>query len=59
MQRAEKQIELEKNRAIKEIRRETVDLSLAIASKIIHRNVTKEDNVALIDETIRQIQPAD
>ncbi len=59
VQRAEKQIELEKNRAIKEIRRETVDLSLAIASKIIHRNITKEDNVALIDETIRQIQPAD
>jgi len=59
VQRAEKQIELEKNRAIKEIRRETVDLSLAIATKIIHRNITKEDNLHLIDETIKQIQPAD
>lgn len=57
--RAEKQIELEKNRAIKDIRRETVDLSLAIATKVLHRNITKEDNLALIDETIKQIQPAD
>jgi F-type H+-transporting ATPase subunit b len=57
--RAEKQIELEKNRAIKDIRRETVDLSLAIATKVLRRNITREDNLALIDETIKQIQPAD
>ena len=59
VQRAEKQIELEKNRAIKDIRRETVDLSLAIAAKLLHRNITKEDNLALIDETIKQIQPTE
>ncbi len=56
--RAEKQIELEKNRAIKDIRRETVDLSLAIATKLIHRNLSKDDNVALIDDAIKQIQPS-
>jgi F-type H+-transporting ATPase subunit b len=55
--RAEKQIELEKNRAIKDIRRETVDLSRAIATKLIHRNLSKDDNVALIDDAIKQIQP--
>ena len=59
VQRAEKQIELEKNRAIKEIRRETVDLSVAIASKLLRRNITKEDNLALIDDTIKQIQPTE
>ncbi len=59
VQRAEKQIELEKNRAIKDIRRETVDLSLAIATKLLHRNITKEDNLALIDDTIKQIQPTE
>lgn len=59
VQRAEKQIELEKNRAIKDIRRETVDLSLAIATKLLHRNITKDDNLALIDETIKQIQPTE
>jgi len=59
VQRAEKEIELEKNRAIKDIRREAVDLSLAIATKLIHRNLTKDDNLALIDDTIKQIQPTD
>ena len=59
LHRAEKQIELEKNRAIKDIRRETVDLSLAIATKLLHRNITKEDNLALIDDTIKQIQPTE
>jgi F-type H+-transporting ATPase subunit b len=59
VQRAEKEIELEKNRAIKDIRRETIDLSLAIATKLIHRNLTKDDNLALIDDTIKQIQPTD
>jgi F-type H+-transporting ATPase subunit b len=59
VERAQKQIELEKNRAIKDIRRETVDLSLAIATKLLHRNITKDDNLALIDETIKQIQPSE
>ena len=59
VQRAEKQIELEKNRAIEDIRREAVDLSLAIATKLLHRNITKDDNLALIDETIKQIQPTE
>ena len=59
VQRAEREIELEKQRAIKQIRHEAVDLSLAIASKLLHRNVTKADNLALIDDTIKQIQPAE
>ncbi|HUL74391.1 MAG TPA: F0F1 ATP synthase subunit B [Vicinamibacterales bacterium] len=59
VQRAEREIELEKQRAIKQIRHEAVDLSLAIASKLLRRNVTKEDNLALIDDTIKQIQPAE
>jgi len=59
IQRAEREIELEKQRAIKQIRHEAVDLSLAVASKLLHRNVTKEDNLALIDDTIKQIQPTE
>ena len=59
VQRAEREIELEKQRAIKQIRHEAVDLSLAIASKLLRRNVTKEDNLALIDDTIKQSQPAE
>ena len=55
IQNAERQITLQTQRAIQEIRREAVDLSVAIASKIIQRNLTKEDNQRLIDEAIRQV----
>jgi F-type H+-transporting ATPase subunit b len=55
VKRAEKEIQLETNRAVEQLRREAVELSLAIATKLLHRNVTKDDNAALIDETIKQI----
>jgi len=53
---AQRQIELETARALQQIRAETVDLSLAVASKILQRNVSKEDNERLIEETFRQIE---
>ena len=53
---AERQIELETARALQQIRAEAVDLSVAIASKILQRNVSKEDNERLIEETFRQIE---
>jgi F-type H+-transporting ATPase subunit b len=55
VKRAEREIQLETNRAVEQLRREAVDLSLAIATKLLQRNVTRDDNVALIDETIKQI----
>jgi F-type H+-transporting ATPase subunit b len=53
---AERQIELETARALQQIRAEAVDLSVAIASKILQRNVSREDNQRLIDETFKQIE---
>ena len=53
---AQKQIELETNRAIQQIRHEAVDLSVAIASKLLQRNVSKQDNERLIEETFRQLE---
>ena len=53
---AEKQIELETNRALQQIRHEAVDLSVAIASKLLQRNVSKEDNERLIEDTFRQLE---
>jgi F-type H+-transporting ATPase subunit b len=53
---AERQIQLETARAIQQIRTEAVDLSVAIASKILRRQVTKEDNQALIEETLKQVE---
>ena len=53
---AERQIQLETARAIQQIRREAADLSVAIASKLIRRNLTKEDNEKLIDEALGQMK---
>jgi F-type H+-transporting ATPase subunit b len=55
LRNAERQIQLETNRALQQIRQEAVDLSVTIASKIIGRNLSKEDNERLIDEAIKQV----
>ena len=53
---AERQIQLETTRALQQIRTEAVDLSVMIASKIIQRNLTKEDNERLIEEALKQVE---
>ena len=53
---AERQIQLETSRALEQIRHEAVDLSVMIASKIIQRNLTKEDNERLIDDALKQVE---
>jgi F-type H+-transporting ATPase subunit b len=52
---SQRQIELETGRALRQIRSEVADLSIAIASKVIQRNVSKEDNSRLIEDTLKQI----
>ena len=53
---AERRIEMETSRALQQIRTEAVEFSVAIASKILQRNVSKEDNERLIEETFKQIE---
>ena len=53
---AERQIQLETGRAVQQIRREAVDLSVMIASKLIQRNLTKEDNERLIEDALKQVE---
>lgn len=53
---AERQIQLETQRALQQIRHEAVDLSIMIASKILRRNLTKEDNEKLIEEALKQVE---
>ena len=53
---AERQIQLETSRALEQIRHEAIDLSVMIASKIIKRNLSKEDNEKLIDDALKQMQ---
>jgi F-type H+-transporting ATPase subunit b len=55
---AERQIELQTTRAVQQIRQEAVDLSVTIASKLLARNITKEDNEKLIADALKQIESA-
>ena len=53
---AERQIQLETQRALQQIRQESVELSVLIASKILRRTLTKEDNEKLIEEALKQVE---
>jgi F-type H+-transporting ATPase subunit b len=53
---ARSQIETETGKALRQIRSEIADMSVMIASKLIQRNFTKEDNNELIEETLKQIE---
>jgi F-type H+-transporting ATPase subunit b len=53
---AERQIQLETARALQQIRHEAADLGVAIASKLLQRNISKEDNERLIDDALKQLQ---
>lgn len=52
---ARREIQLERDRAVTELRRQAVDLSVLIASKLIRRNLTPEDNAALIEDALQQV----
>ena len=54
---AKKQIEIEKDRAIADVKAEVVNLSIEVAKKLIRKNLTKEDNLKLINESLSSIKP--
>jgi F-type H+-transporting ATPase subunit b len=56
LKNAERQIAQETARALQQIRHEAVDLSIAIASKLLERHVSREDNERLIEATFQQIE---
>jgi len=56
LRNAERQIQLETTQAMQQIRREAVDLSLAVAGKLLRRNISKQDNEDLIADAVRQIE---
>lgn len=53
---SEQQIQIEKEKAISEIRKEVVGLSLMIAEKLIKKNLSKSDNESLIEETLKSLK---
>jgi len=56
LKNAERQIELQTTRAVQQIRQEAVDLSVTIASKLLQRNISKEDNEKLIADALKQME---
>ena len=52
---AERQIQRETAKAIEQIRGEAVDLSVAIASKLIRREIKPTDQDALLKEALREM----
>ena len=53
---AQREIDTQTHRAIETIRREAIDLSVAVASKILRRDISHADNERLVDDTIREMQ---
>jgi F-type H+-transporting ATPase subunit b len=53
---AEQQIQLQTRQALQQIRHEVGDIAVTIASKLLERNLTNEDNDRLIRDTLRQLE---
>ncbi|MFQ6678604.1 MAG: F0F1 ATP synthase subunit B [Fidelibacterota bacterium] len=53
---AEKQITIERDKAIAEIKGEVVNISLAVAEKLIRKNLSSEDNQTLIDQSLARLK---
>jgi len=56
LRNAQQQIQLQTRQAIQEIRHEVADIAVLLASKLLERNLGKEDNARLIDDTLKQIE---
>ncbi len=56
IEKAKAQINVEKDKAMQEIRSEVVNLSIDVAEKIIKKNISKEDNIALIKESLSNVK---
>jgi F-type H+-transporting ATPase subunit b len=55
LERARREIGLEKDRAVAELRRETVELSLAVASKIMERNLDSDADRKLVQDYLSRM----
>lgn len=55
LERAAEQVELEKKRAINEVKNEVSDMAVSIAAAVIERDVCKDEHQSLIDEFINRM----
>ena len=57
LERARRDIEAEKDKAIAELRREAVDLAIAGASKVIEKNLDEQSNRRLVEQFLADVAP--
>ncbi len=57
LERARREIEGEKDKAIAELRREAVDLAIAGASKVIEKNLDDQSNRKLVEQFLADVAP--
>ncbi len=55
MKQADEDIAQERKRAVEEIKNDVSDISLAIAEKVVAREIREEDHRAMIDTFIREV----
>ena len=55
LEKAKNQISVEKDKALLEIRQEVVDLSITVAEKIIKKNISKDDNASIIEDSLNKL----
>tara|TARA_Y100001970_G_scaffold37044_1_gene45700 strand:- start:2051 stop:2557 length:507 start_codon:yes stop_codon:yes gene_type:complete len=53
---AKSKIDIEKKRAIKEIKEEVIDLSLELATKVLQRNINDEDNSKFVKSSLEAVK---
>ena len=53
---AENQIQVEKEKAIAEIKGEVVNLTLSVAEKLIQKNLSDADNKSLIEASLKKVK---
>ncbi len=55
LKRAEEQVELEKKRALNEVKNEVSDMAIGIAAAVIERDIDKKEHADMIDDFIRSM----
>ena len=53
---AQKQIQVEKDKAITDIKQEVVNLTLSVAEKLINKNLNDADNKSLIEKSLKKVK---
>jgi len=53
---AQKQIQVEKDKAISDIKQEVVNLTISVAEKLINKNLSDLDNKSLIEDSLKKVK---